>query len=92
MSPSDGSSLKRSVLDDDASNKKSVGGLHDRNSKAQQSSCFVGCVGAGDNALRGCTRLGIDYQLVRTGDYLDAVLSKFLHQRMDIHARTRRPG
>ena len=25
---------------------------------------------------RGCTRLGIDYQLVRTGDYLDAVLSQ----------------
>ena len=32
---------------------------------------------------RGCTRLGLDYQLVRTGDYLDAVLSKFLHHRMD---------
>ena len=31
---------------------------------------------------RGCTRLGIDYLLVRTGDYLDAVLSRFLHQRM----------
>jgi hypothetical protein len=31
---------------------------------------------------RGCTRLGIDYQLTRTGDYLDAVLSKFLHHRM----------
>jgi uncharacterized protein (DUF58 family) len=31
---------------------------------------------------RGCTRLGIDYQLIRTGDYLDAVLSKFLHHRM----------
>jgi uncharacterized protein (DUF58 family) len=31
---------------------------------------------------RGCTRLGIDYQLVRTGDYLDAVLAKFLHHRM----------
>ncbi len=30
---------------------------------------------------RGCTRLGIDYQLVRTSDYLDAVLSKFLHHR-----------
>ncbi len=35
---------------------------------------------------RGCTRLGIDYQLVRTGDYLDAVLSKFLHHRMDVRA------
>jgi uncharacterized protein (DUF58 family) len=32
---------------------------------------------------RGCTRLGIDYQLVRTGDNLDAILSKFLHHRMD---------
>jgi uncharacterized protein (DUF58 family) len=32
---------------------------------------------------RGCTRLGIDYNLVRTGDYLDAILSKFLHNRMD---------
>ena len=31
---------------------------------------------------RGCTRLGIDYQLVRTGDYLDAVLSKFLNHRL----------
>ena len=31
---------------------------------------------------RGCTRIGIDYTLVRTSDYLDAVLSKFLHQRM----------
>ena len=31
---------------------------------------------------RGCSRLGIDYTLVRTSDYLDAILSKFLHQRM----------
>jgi len=31
---------------------------------------------------RGCTRMGIDYNLVRTNDYLDAVLSKFLHRRM----------
>jgi uncharacterized protein (DUF58 family) len=36
---------------------------------------------------RGCTRLGIDYQLVRTGDYLDAVLSKFLHHRMDVRTK-----
>jgi uncharacterized protein (DUF58 family) len=35
---------------------------------------------------RGCTRLGIDYHLVRTGDYLDAVLSKFLHNRMDVRS------
>src|SRR5262245_33814716 len=33
---------------------------------------------------RGCTRLGIDYQLVRTNDYLDAILSKFLHYRADV--------
>ena len=39
---------------------------------------------------RGCTRLGIDYQLTRTGDYLDAVLSKFLHARMALRsAKTR---
>ena len=31
---------------------------------------------------RGCARKGVDYALVRTGDYLDAVLSKFLHHRM----------
>ena len=31
---------------------------------------------------RGCARHGIDYALVRTGDYLDAVLAKFLHHRM----------
>jgi uncharacterized protein (DUF58 family) len=35
---------------------------------------------------RGCTRLGIDYALVRTGDYLDAVLSRFLHYRDTIRA------
>jgi uncharacterized protein (DUF58 family) len=41
---------------------------------------------------RGCARQGIDYALVRTGDYLDAVLSKFLHHRMafkgSVKART----
>ncbi len=31
---------------------------------------------------RGCTSRGIDYNLVRTNDNLDAVLSKFLHRRM----------
>ena len=41
---------------------------------------------------RGCTRMGIDYQLVRTGDYLDAVLSKFLHHRMDDARPRRRRG
>jgi uncharacterized protein (DUF58 family) len=31
---------------------------------------------------RGCTRIGIDYNLLRTSDYLDAVLSRFLFARM----------
>jgi uncharacterized protein (DUF58 family) len=31
---------------------------------------------------RGCVRQGIDYQIVKTSDYLDVVLSKFLHFRM----------
>jgi uncharacterized protein (DUF58 family) len=31
---------------------------------------------------RGCTRLGVDYSLIRTSDYLDAVLSRFLFARM----------
>jgi uncharacterized protein (DUF58 family) len=31
---------------------------------------------------RGCTRMGVDYSLVRTSDYLDAVLSRFLFSRM----------
>src|SRR2546421_2763239 len=35
---------------------------------------------------RGCARQGIDYALVRTGEYLDAVLSKFLHYRDTIRA------
>jgi uncharacterized protein (DUF58 family) len=35
---------------------------------------------------RGCARQGIDYALVRTSDYLDAVLSKFLHHRMAMKA------
>jgi uncharacterized protein (DUF58 family) len=39
---------------------------------------------------RGCTRLGIDYQLVRTSDYLDAVLSKFLHHRADVRTAAAR--
>jgi uncharacterized protein (DUF58 family) len=41
---------------------------------------------------RGCTRMGIDYQLVRTGDYLDAVLSRFLHHRMSLRTTTRARG
>lgn len=31
---------------------------------------------------RGCARKGVDYMLVSTKEYLDAVLSKFLHHRM----------
>lgn len=31
---------------------------------------------------RGCTRIGVEYNLIRTSDYLDAVLSRFLFQRM----------
>jgi hypothetical protein len=31
---------------------------------------------------RGCARQGIDYMLVHTQEYLDAVLSRFLHHRM----------
>ena len=31
---------------------------------------------------RGCARRSIDYQLVHTREYLDAVLAKFLHHRM----------
>lgn len=43
---------------------------------------------------RGCSRRGIDYQLVRTGDYLDAILSKFLHHRMALKhsAKSRNPA
>ena len=35
---------------------------------------------------RGCTKMGIDYALVRTSDYMDAVLSRFLFQRMATRA------
>jgi uncharacterized protein (DUF58 family) len=38
---------------------------------------------------RGCTKMGIDYALIRTGDYLDAVLTKFLHYRQAVRATTR---
>ena len=31
---------------------------------------------------RGCTRLGVDYNLIRTSDNLDAVLSRFLFKRI----------
>ncbi len=35
---------------------------------------------------RGCTRMGVDYNLIRTSDYLDAVLSRFLFRRMSDRA------
>lgn len=38
---------------------------------------------------RGCARTGIDYSLVKTSDYLDAVLSKFLHHRMSFKANVK---
>ena len=39
---------------------------------------------------RGCVRLGIDYHLIRTSDYLDAVLSRFLFRRMGDRATAKR--
>ena len=39
---------------------------------------------------RTCTRLGVDYHLISTADYLDAVLSKFLHFRMALKGRSTR--
>ncbi len=33
---------------------------------------------------RGCANKGIDYMMVHTNQYLDAVLSKFLHHRMAV--------
>jgi uncharacterized protein (DUF58 family) len=41
-----------------------------------------------EEVRRGSTRLGVDYALVRTSDYLDAVLSKFLHYRMADRTKT----
>ena len=35
---------------------------------------------------RGCTRIGVEYNLIRTSDYLDAILSRFLYQRMSSRA------
>jgi uncharacterized protein (DUF58 family) len=37
---------------------------------------------------RGCVKKGIDYMLVHTQEYLDAVLSRFLHQREALTKRT----
>jgi uncharacterized protein (DUF58 family) len=38
---------------------------------------------------RGCAKRNVDYSLVRTSDYLDAALSKFLHHRMAIKTKVR---
>jgi len=38
---------------------------------------------------RGCTRLGVDYTLIRTSDYLDAILTSFLFRRADRQQRAR---
>jgi uncharacterized protein (DUF58 family) len=40
---------------------------------------------------RGCARQGIDYALVKTSDYFDAVLSKFLHHRMALRSTAKAP-
>jgi uncharacterized protein (DUF58 family) len=40
---------------------------------------------------RGCARQGIDYALVKTSDYFDAVLSKFLHHRMALRNSAKAP-
>jgi uncharacterized protein (DUF58 family) len=36
---------------------------------------------------RGCAKRGVEYALVHTGDYLDAVLSKFLTARMALRGK-----
>jgi uncharacterized protein (DUF58 family) len=36
---------------------------------------------------RGCAKRGVEYALIRTGDYLDAVLAKFLSARMALRGR-----
>lgn len=41
---------------------------------------------------RGCSRLGIDYSLVKTSDYMDAILSKFLHKRMAARSGGKAPA
>ncbi len=44
---------------------------------------------------RGCTRIGVDYRLVHTNEYIDAVLAKFLHHRMALRtsaAKTNAPA
>jgi uncharacterized protein (DUF58 family) len=38
---------------------------------------------------RGCARRGIDYALVKTSDYLDAVLAKYLSARMEFRTASK---
>lgn len=40
-----------------------------------------------DEVRRGCAKRGVEYALVRTSDYLDAVLAKFLSARMALRGR-----
>jgi uncharacterized protein (DUF58 family) len=40
---------------------------------------------------RGCVGLGIDYARVRTSDYLDAALARFLHHRMAMKSSAKAP-
>jgi len=40
---------------------------------------------------RGCARQGIDYALIKTSEYFDAVLSKFLHHRMALRTSAKAP-
>lgn len=40
---------------------------------------------------RGCARQGIDYALIRTSDYLDAGLAKFLHHRLALKSTAKAP-
>lgn len=40
-----------------------------------------------DEVRRGCAKRGVEYALVRTSDYLDAVLSRFLAARMALRGR-----
>ncbi len=43
-----------------------------------------------DEVRRGCAKLRVDYNLLRTSQSLEAALSKFLHLRMDALARRKR--
>lgn len=40
-----------------------------------------------DEVRRGCAKRGVEYTLVRTSDYLDAVLARFLSARMALRGR-----